>query len=139
MLLLLLQPQSDGAPEQEPPHLQLDKREQTFHLRCFRTVDVFRCSEPHLLVQPAPSLAEAPPADSQLRSLYERREEEEAGRDSQEVFVPGRSFEVSAQQKEVKEEGQMDGQRESEPHFLLYFLQTEKTGVKHEWDIKRNN
>lgn len=57
------------------------------------------CFQPHLPVLPALCRAEAPPGDSLLRSLCERKEEEEEEK-SREVFGPERSFEVSVQQRE---------------------------------------
>ena len=58
--------------------------------------------QPHLPVLPALYHVEAPPADSLLRSLYERREEEEEAQEekSQEAFGLERSFEVSVQPEE---------------------------------------
>lgn len=87
---------------------------------------------PHMPVLPALFSAEAPPADSLLHSLYERKEEaeEDAEEKSQKVYLLERSFEVSVQHMEQKEgqkvEGQMDGQTVAEFHFLLYSLKTEK-------------
>lgn len=67
--------------------------------------NILRCFWPHLPVLPALSYAEALPADSLLRSLYERVEveEEEQEERSQEVCGLEKSFEVSAQQKEQRE------------------------------------
>lgn len=58
--------------------------------------------QPHLPVLLALYHVEAPPANSLLRSLYERREEEEEAQEerSQEVFGLERSFEVSVQPEE---------------------------------------
>lgn len=86
------------------------------------------CFQTHLPVPPALCHVEAPPADSLLRSLYERTEEEDEVQEekSQEVFGPERSFEVSVQQDEQKEEQKEEGWSESELHFLLYFLKAEE-------------
>lgn len=64
-----------------------------------------RCFWPHLPVLPALSHAEALPADSLLRSLYERKEEEEEEQEerSQELCGLEKSFEVSAQHNEQRE------------------------------------
>lgn len=82
---------------------------------------------PHLPFLPALFSAEALPADSLLRSLYERKEED-AEEKRREVYHLERSFEVSVlwSRDGEKVEGQMDGQTVAEFHFLLYFLKTEK-------------
>lgn len=85
------------------------------------------CFQPHLPALPALCHVEAPPADSLLRSLYERKEEggEDQEEKSQEVFGPERSFEVWVQQ-DVQKEGQKEGWSGSELHFLLYSLKPEE-------------
>ncbi len=80
----------------------------------------------HLPVLSAFCLAEAPPADSLLRSLYERTEEEKEDQEekSQEVFGLERSYEISVQQEEQMVGQEEEGWSVSEHQCLLYPLKT---------------
>lgn len=77
-----------------------------------------QCLPAHLPVLPGTG---APPADSQLRSLYEEEEDGAQEERSREVFGLEKSFEVSGQQEEGQKE---EGVRASELHVLLYSRKT---------------